>query len=824
MYTIFVNGRLLYSPALAEKGYVVLNPKLTLELGKSGSLTFFIPPVNPMYDSIQKLKSIITVFDGAEEIFRGRVLHDEKDFLNRKEVYCEGELAFLLDSIQRPYEFTGDIPDLFAKFINSHNEQVEEEKRFLVGEVTVTDPNNYINRSNVHYLNTWDEIGDKLISTHGGYLRPRLTNGKRYMDLVTVYGKMNSQRIEFGKNMLDISEYITAENVFTVLIPLGADQSDESGNSLGRLTIASVNDGKDYIEDDAAISLFGRIVKTYEWDDVTLADNLYNKGRAFLDASIEMAVTLTLNAVDLHLANPNIERIGLGDYVWVISAPHKLNRAFLCSKIVLDLVNPDNSEYTLGVTYTTMTEQQADGTKIIQSTVSSVQTAANVANQASKDVQHVVTNMDKTYVKNEVYKADMTQKGIFKLLTNNGKVQGLILDEATGDVYINASYIKSGTLTIGGLNSESSKLEILDGAGEVCVEAGVDGIKVIKGEINATSGSLESVTIVDGIAISRKGADGAQNLSLVSITEFDNGAGTAYCITFGDATTRSTPVAIEGSSIAIRANSGITFSADNIIFENTIEAPTAYFDDIHVANAVHFDIDNAEKQIHFKTKTSSGTYQHNSKIYGGNAGSKVALAAYDYMNKLRIFAYDDVAAQLVTDVTKIFLGSGTDAQKNLYFQNTESAKYQHNCKLYGGEGDSTTGIGIHDIKNTRDVWVYDDVDNLVRSDSRLFYRTPSITVDQGATDVSNQSVDYPFLRMINLHTRFTTADIPANTIMTVGTINSEYSVNGFAGALSVYTVGTVCAAYITVDGAIKIKAPNAIAAGSKVYIDGCWIY
>lgn len=40
----------------------------------------------------------------------------------------------------------------------------------------------------------------------------------------------------------------------------------------------------------------------------------------------------------------------------------------------------------------------------------------------------------------------LTQKDIFNRLTNNGKSQGMFIDEATGDVYFNASYIATGML------------------------------------------------------------------------------------------------------------------------------------------------------------------------------------------------------------------------------------------------------------------------------------------------------------------------------------------------------------------------------------------
>lgn len=400
MYTIYADGEALYSPHLVNDGYGVFSPKLTVELNKSGSLSFILPPTNAMYDSIQKLKTIITVMQDNEEIFRGRVLHDEKDFYNRKNVYCEGELSFLLDSIQRPYTFQGDIPALFRKFINNHNEQVEAEKQFTVGNITVTDPNDYINRENSGYSNTLDEIKAKLIDTHGGYIRPRLQNGIRYIDLVEEYGKISSQVIEFGVNMLDITEYITAEDVFTVLIPLGAEQKDAEGNTTGRLTIESVNGGKDYIEDATAIALFGRIWKVQQWDDVTIASNLLTKGNETLKAGIEMAVSLTMKAVDMHLLDVDTERIKLGDYIRVVSPPHKLDKNFLCSKIVIDMVNPDNTEYTFGYSFTSITEKQINESKknsskvaVIQSAAQSASAAANRASESATKAEVIAGNI-----------------------------------------------------------------------------------------------------------------------------------------------------------------------------------------------------------------------------------------------------------------------------------------------------------------------------------------------------------------------------------------------------------------------------------------------
>lgn len=448
MYTIYADGNALYSPHLVSEGYGVFSPKLTLEVNKAGSLTFVLPPNNVMYDKIQKLKTIITVLQDKEEIFRGRILHEEKDFYNRKKVYCEGELSFLLDSVVRPYTFKGDISALFRRFISNHNEQVEGTKQFTVGSITVTDTNNYINRENSDYSNTLDEIKSKLIDTHRGYIRPRLQNGIRYIDLVEEYGKVSSQVIEFGVNMLDITEYITAKDVFTILIPLGAEQKDTKGNTTGRLTIESVNDGKDYIEDTSAIALFGRIWRTEKWDDVTIDRNLLTKGNAFLKSGIEMAVSLTIKAVDLHLLKVDTERIKLGDYVRVISLPHKLDKNFFCSKIVIDMVNPDKTEFTFGVSFTALTDKQVNSTKMVQNTVSvvqssvaSAQSSANQANNAVKQVERVISNMTTDYVKAnvfEAYKQEVNNK-ISAVYRFKGSVESYnalpVYDRKIGDVW-----------------------------------------------------------------------------------------------------------------------------------------------------------------------------------------------------------------------------------------------------------------------------------------------------------------------------------------------------------------------------------------------------
>lgn len=81
----------------------------------------------------------------------------------------------------------------------------------------------------------------------------------------------------------------------------------------------------------------------------------------------------------------------------------------------------------------------------------------------------------------------LTQEDIFNRLTNNGKSQGIYIED--GDLYVNATYIKSGKLTLGGENNEHGTLEIIDNSGKVIGSWGNDGIDVKNGTITSKSGS-----------------------------------------------------------------------------------------------------------------------------------------------------------------------------------------------------------------------------------------------------------------------------------------------------------------------------------------------
>lgn len=75
--------------------------------------------------------------------------------------------------------------------------------------------------------------------------------------------------------------------------------------------------------------------------------------------------------------------------------------------------------------------------------------------------------------------SSLDQEGVFNRLTNNGKAQGIILQN--GQLYINAEYIQSLILKVGGVNNENGTFEVYNGSGVLVGKIDKDGAKFTNG-------------------------------------------------------------------------------------------------------------------------------------------------------------------------------------------------------------------------------------------------------------------------------------------------------------------------------------------------------
>jgi hypothetical protein len=360
MYKMKADGVVFYDSSSNDMALQVLSPKAKFELNKADTLEFTMLPGNVAYDSLQKMKTIVTLEDDGEVIFRGRVLGTKTDLYNQKEVYCEGEMGYLYDSIVRPYEYEGKANELFRQLVAEHNSQMESHKQFQVGIITAVTDEDISKTESEAYCTTFAEIRQMLINPFGGYLRVRMSGGVRYLDYLDEYMEEDGAPISFGVNLIDIEDEYEAGEVFSVLVPLGGYNSDTKNPT----TIAEVNGGLEYIESASAIAKYGRIVKTYKWEDLTDPQEILEKGQEHI-AKMEEERTLVIKAFDLHdLGQGN--RIRLGSNVFLDSSPHGLNGKDICSKLELDIESPDQSEYTFGIPPETLTDNNASVAKKVQ--------------------------------------------------------------------------------------------------------------------------------------------------------------------------------------------------------------------------------------------------------------------------------------------------------------------------------------------------------------------------------------------------------------------------------------------------------------------------
>lgn len=336
------DGLELYNTA--KDGQTLMRPLLVLEAGAAGSLEFDMYKDAPGYDELKRLETFVDVYRDDTWLWRGRVIEDSTNIYGVKNFKCEGLLAVFNDTILRPYEFSGGVQAYLDLILQQHNEQVDPSRQFQRGTVTVTDPNDYIVRADSSYPVTMQVMRDKLVGLLGGYFMARHENGVNYLDYLADGTRLSSQVIELERNVVDYTEERSGAEIVTALLPLGARDKD-TGQRLG---VASVNGGKDFIQDDEAVAKYGRIMRVEIWDDVTVAGNLLRKARELLADLMKTNISIRVDVVDLAHIDEAVDAFNIMDRVRVKIPLHSIDQTFLVSRQRLNLEDPTQNVMTVG--------------------------------------------------------------------------------------------------------------------------------------------------------------------------------------------------------------------------------------------------------------------------------------------------------------------------------------------------------------------------------------------------------------------------------------------------------------------------------------------
>ena len=867
-FDIFSGSEKVYDPS--DPALVLLDPKLTLELGKAGALEFNVPACHLYYNEFKKMRSVLTVTLDDTEIFRCRVTSNERDFNNQRSVYCEGDLAFLLDSVQKGEKYSGGTHALFRKIVQTHNSRVKDAaKQFQVGTIGITDTQiTLLGQSEDHgdtfgysyktvtpstganpyregwfekngtrysitrdetvtsgktyyvldykqieidntvdeWVTTYDYIKNTLIDAHGGYLITRNQNGSYYLDLIKDFNNSAPQEIEFGVNLLDLTETITSEELFTVLIPIG----DEN------LTIESVNNGSDELVDEAMAALYGRIVQTHVFSNVNNAATLKEDGELYLAAHANVPISIEVNAVDLHYLDDSVTPISVGDRVHLNSAPHELLEYLICTKIEYDLVNPANTVYTFGTPKPTFTERYREDKR--KETAASgpgggYGAAGAAGGTSGKAAEEKLADFYNAWFDVDAPSGQISMNALFRDIANSKKVleqQGVIgLDASTG--MVTAGMFR----TLFDEFEEATSQDVIGLKGEVYDEDGSSKIGLFAQHLVNNDGEwldtrVASVTattndIGSDVSILAQGVFGKEDISAADLAGKTN--------LFSHVASIQATVNDQGSQIDLKASTTALETLDEKVAliqawagcdENGNPTSTILLQ-ADVVDIVSEMTNVVKLNASGNIDTTAGVYASNFLIYQGGAAYPLGNHTHDFEAK--------------TDGTihiKSADWTGTDHSFNIadtqFYKDGVSAKTVTSigAKAYSGSGTLTSVTASKSGKNLRITVNAYNASN-VSQKTAYFKIDASGVYDDGVDSVTVSSVtrngaqsavwqDDNGNRWITVPIKATASNSKTGTGSTDVAVTAVYN-SGVTDGRVGYTKGTFTAVEITPIGA-----------------------
>lgn len=486
----------------------IYDDELNDSLGSTATFNFSIPPQNPAYLHIEPLSTKVYVYDGDDVIYDGRVSNDKKDILNTGTVETVGSMSYLADSIQQPFSFSGSLEAYFTQILGAHNEQCEA--KFQVGNImdgTIVVVSN-------EYKDTLSILSETTQETLGGYLRIRyLADDSYVLDYQTGFGE-NSQIVRLGENIVDLNSERSPEEIYTRIIPLGAELEANDQSTLPRyVTIDSVNNGVNYVENQTLKDKYRTIVGVKQWDDITDPGELKRVAQEYING-MTLPETFSIQAVDLSYIEDGVAAFEVGKNTRIVSPPHGIDTEYLLAEKTMHLTSPENDSVTLGevkqslskqvVSNQTEAEKNNTNTKVdLGNTI--VQTGMTITGAKggyvvldTYDDQGnavcpwqilIMDQPDKQSAKNVIR---MNQNGIG--FSTNG-YNGPYTNAWTIDGNLNATFIRSGTLIIGGSTwNTDGVIRILNTKDETLMEMSKDGITINSGKMNAPEISGGKIT------------------------------------------------------------------------------------------------------------------------------------------------------------------------------------------------------------------------------------------------------------------------------------------------------------------------------------------
>lgn len=489
-------SNVFYEDTNTDETQKVLDPKLDIQENSAGKLTFTVPTTNIIYSKFgfvdeddadnNTIDSWVDVYKENNMYWSGRIISRQVDFWKSVKVECEGLLAVLNDTIQPPYHYQNITPRSFLEgLLTIHNGRVNDPDRMIfLGNVTVGTSALGSTHRYTNYETTLTCILEKLVQNVGGRIKLRYdryqSGGRWLLDYLADYDELNSQTIEFGRNLFEYSRSMSSADYCTVVVPRGKQLESGPYEALtAYLTVASVNGGDIHVSLSAADyggsvpggqlpqQIYGNIEKVVDWSDIESPSVLLSTAKAWLKDKQFADMQLEIGAMDLHYAGAQYQVIELGNTVRVLSPPHGMDRVFPVTKMEIKLDTPEDTLFTLGktasVSMTSISKSHADAIANQFANIPTEQKLTTVFRQEATDlIERATTGYiniiqnDETGAQELVFSKTPNYHdsvGIWRWTYNGlGWKPGLYDDETnytiaiTNDGRINADFISTGTL------------------------------------------------------------------------------------------------------------------------------------------------------------------------------------------------------------------------------------------------------------------------------------------------------------------------------------------------------------------------------------------
>lgn len=200
-------------------------------------------------------------------------------------------------------------------------------------------------------VKVWDGEFSTSIKVEGNKIVSRKVN------IFKKRGDDHGKRFVYGKDIHEIEKVVNEEDIITALYGFGkGEEIEETGGHGRRIDFADINNGKKYVENNAARLKYGRnsdkgkvhVFGKIEFDDITDKGELLTKTKEELEKASTPKITYNATVEDLAKYGFEYEGVKLGDTVTIIDEELGLRLKARVVKLVKNLDNSSADKITLG--------------------------------------------------------------------------------------------------------------------------------------------------------------------------------------------------------------------------------------------------------------------------------------------------------------------------------------------------------------------------------------------------------------------------------------------------------------------------------------------